>query len=198
MHSFLHENMVLVLNRNWLAINTITPAQAFCSMATDTVTALDVHGPSVMAPVTWEQWRDLPVREGDRFVNTVHGPVRVPTIIVLARYARVPVTRPSFSLRAIRTRDDNRCQYTGRELRRHEGNIDHVIPRSRGGPTSWTNCVLSCKKVNARKADKTPQEAGLRLLRQPEEPKALPATLYLRNTFRIKDWEPFPKPSART
>ena len=191
MSKTLEMNSVLVLNRNWQAINMTTPAQAFCSMATDAATALDIHGKDHMVPTPWERWIDLPVREGDRGVQTTGGQVRVPTVMVLSNFAKVPMRRPGFSLRAIRKRDGNRCQYTGELLAHDEGNIDHVIPRSRGGKTSWTNCVLTCRKVNSRKGAKLPQEAGLKLLRKPEAPRAVPATQLLSNPHGIEDWDMF-------
>lgn len=189
--SSLHKNIVLVLNRNWQAINTTTPALAFAQMATDVATALAIEGQDAMTPTTWEDWQTLPVRETDESIGTVHGPVRVPTVIVLARYNRVPVKRPKFSARAIRERDGGRCQYTGRPLTPDQGNIDHVIPRSRGGPTSWENCVLAAKDVNTRKADRTPNEAGLRLREAPQAPRELPMTFLLKNSHGIPDWDVF-------
>ncbi len=189
--SALHKNIVLVLNRNWQAINTTPPAMAFAQMATDVVTALDIHGTDRMVPTTWEKWKTLPVRAGDESIGTVHGPVRVPTVVVLANYNRVPLKRPKFSLRAVRQRDGNRCQYTGRALEPGEGNIDHVIPRSRGGLTTWDNCVLADRRVNTRKADRTPAEAGLRLIAEPSSPRQVPVTFLLKNTHDIPDWECF-------
>jgi len=72
-----------------------------------------------------------------------------------------------------------------------EGNIDHVMPRSRGGATSWKNCVLASKNVNSKKANRTPDEAGLSLIRKPVAPKAVPVTLTLKNPHNIEDWEIF-------
>ncbi|MEM7145279.1 MAG: HNH endonuclease [Verrucomicrobiota bacterium] len=191
MQSILHKNTVLVLNRNWQAINITTPAMAFCQMSTDVATGLDIHGKEHMIPVTWNQWRELPVREADTSIGTAHGPVRVPTVIVLANFARVPMKRPKFSARNIWLRDNGRCQYTGRALAPGEGNIDHVLPRSRGGESTWENCVLARKSVNSRKADKTPREAGLKLLREPRSPRDVPVTALLKNPNQIADWEPF-------
>src|SRR5438093_10851546 len=85
-----NKSTVLVLNRNWQAIHVKTPAQAFCMMATDVATALDIEHGGDMRPVKWMDWLSLPVREGDNAVRTVHGAVRVPTVIVLATYAKVP------------------------------------------------------------------------------------------------------------
>ena len=81
------------------------------------------------------------------------------------------------------------CQYTGKKLSVGEGNIDHVVPRSRGGDSSWNNCVLSHREINARKADRLPQEAGLRLLRSPVVPRAMPATALIRNLHGVADWQ---------
>ena len=83
------------------------------------------------------------------------------------------------------------CQYTGRKLRPHEGNMDHFVPLSRGGPTSWENCVLADKRVNSRKGAKLPSEAGLRLLRATAVPREVPVTLLIKNTHRVREWEMF-------
>jgi 5-methylcytosine-specific restriction endonuclease McrA len=193
MNDTLNKTTVLVLNRNWQAIHVKTPAQAFCMMATDAATALDIEPGGSMHPIKWADWLALHVREHDHAVRTVHGPVRVPTVIVLANFARVPKRRPKLSAKNIWKRDGATCQYTGRKLAPHEGNIDHVVPRSRGGRTAWENCVLAHKEINSRKADKLPEEAGLRLRRQPSAPRDLPATILIQNAHRVPDWEIFLK-----
>ena len=190
MSNILHQSTVLVLNRHWQAIDTKTPAEAFCMMAADAATALDVADGNFL-PTKWRDWIALPIREGDRAVNTARGPVRVPTVLVAARYARVPLRRPCFGARGIWERDGGVCQYTGRKLSPAEGNIDHVVPRSRGGQSSWDNCVLAHREVNSRKADRLPQEAGLRLRRPPTAPRALPATAFIRNHHDVADWKHF-------
>lgn len=191
MKDTLHKSTVLVLNRNWQAIHVKTPAEAFCMMASGAATGLDVQGEDSMIPVRWDEWLKLPVREDDTAVNTPRGAVRVPTVLVAANYAKVPICRPRFGARGIWERDDGVCQYTGRKLKPGEGNIDHVIPRSRGGDSSWVNCVLSHREVNEKKADRLPQEAGLRLLRHPSVPRALPASALIRNHHGIRDWQRF-------
>jgi len=186
----LNKAMVLVLNRNWQAINVRTPEEAFCQMATDVATGLDIDGES-MIPVKWAAWIKLPIRSQDNSVNTVGGPIRIPTVIVLSNYARVPIRRPRLSAQNIWLRDGGVCQYTGKKLRENEGNIDHVLPRSRGGKTAWENCVLADKRINSLKADKLPQEAGLHLLKKPRPPLELPATVFIRNPLGITDWNYF-------
>ena len=191
MKHLLHLSTVLVLNRNWQAIATKTPAEAFCMMAGGGATGLDVQGDDHIMPVSWDTWLTLPVRDDDNRVLTARGPVRVPTVIVAANYAKVPLCRPRFGARGIWERDGGICQYTGRKLEPGEGNIDHVVPRSRGGISSWENCVLAHREVNSRKGDRLPQEVGLRLLKHPVVPRALPATQFIRNHHGIRDWQRF-------
>ena len=191
MKHLLHLSTVLVLNRNWQAIHVKTPAEAFCMMAAGSATGLDVQSDDTMTPVSWEAWLALPVRENDNHVTTPHGPVRVPTVVVAANYAKVPLCRPRFGARGIWERDGGVCQYTGRKLAPGEGNIDHVVPLSRGGPSTWENCVLAHREVNSRKGDRLPQEVGLRLLKHPVAPRPVPATLLIRNHHGIRDWQHF-------
>ena len=169
MSNILNKATVLVLNRHWQAINVRTPAEAFCQMATNVATGLEIEREEHIRPVTWDEWIRLPLREQDEAVHTVRGPIRVPTVIVAVNYAKVPKKRPKLCARSIRERDGNRCQYTGRLLHPDEGSLDHVVPRSRGGQDAWENLVWSAKDVNQRKADRLPHEAGL-------VPASVPAT----------------------
>jgi 5-methylcytosine-specific restriction endonuclease McrA len=187
----LNKTLVLVLNRHWQAIDVKTPIEAFPMLVTGAATALDMKAGEEMRPVTWEEWMTLPVREGDYAIGTVHGGIRVPSVIVLARFDKVPKRRPKFCAKAIWERDGGVCQYTGRKLRPSEGNIDHIIPRSRGGKTSWENCVLADKKVNSKKGSRLPEEIGLRLLRPPKAPKEIPTSALIRNHHRVQDWDMF-------
>jgi len=196
MSDILNKAIVLVLNRNWQAINIRTPADAFCQMATNAATALDIElgagaRPEALRPVTWDEWITLPVRDGDYAVRTVHGAIRVPTVIVAVNFAKVPKKRPKLNAKNIRERDGNRCQYTGVLLRPDEGNLDHVVPRSRGGADTWENLVWSAKAVNQRKADRLPHEAGLQLLSVPRAPKELPVSAMIRNTHGVAEWKLF-------
>ena len=160
-------------------------------MATNVATALEIEGENHIRPVTWAEWITLPIREQDEAVHTVRGPIRVLTVIVAVNYAKVPKKRPKLCARAIRERDGNRCQYTGKLLQPTEGSLDHVLPRSRGGKDEWENLVWSDKAVNARKGNRLPQEAGLKLLRLPRAPKELPASATIRNAHGIPEWRLF-------
>jgi 5-methylcytosine-specific restriction endonuclease McrA len=100
--------------------------------------------------------------------------VPVPQVIRLCRYIKVPFRRQApWSRRGVLVRDRHRCAYCGRRAT----TVDHVVPRSRGGEDTWLNTVASCAEDNHRKADRTPEQAGMRLLSKPFEPTPADALL---------------------
>jgi len=109
--------------------------------------------------------------------------------ITLTDYDRLPAAAVSFSRRNIFKRDHFTCQYCGRQPAAEELTLDHVIPRSQGGESRWDNCVLACLECNKRKADRTPQQARMRLKHQPVRPQWNP--LYAAHDVRIACWSKF-------
>lgn len=187
----LYHHTVLVLNKNWQAINVTTPANALSMMFAQTAMGLDVKSEEYMVPCNWDNWMLLSIEETDQSVNTPRGKIKLPKIIIATNFDKVPLRKLRFSLKNLWSRDQSKCQYTGKPLSNRNGNIDHIIPKSRGGKTTWTNCVLCHKDVNSRKGDKTPAEAGLRLLTVPKEPFQLPSTVCIKNPLNIKEWNTF-------
>jgi len=185
----LHQKTVLVLNRHWLPVSVVTPADAFCHMVAGTADGLRIS-PDSMLNLAWNDWRKLPT-EGVASIGTKDGLVRIPTVIVLTRFGGLPMCRPSFGFRALWARDGGRCQYSGRKLAIDEADIDHIMPRSRGGGDSWENCVISDRTINRRKGAKTPSEARLHLIRNPTAPRPVPVTHTIENTYNINDWNHF-------
>jgi 5-methylcytosine-specific restriction endonuclease McrA len=121
------------------------------------------------------EWRDVSANAPrEESVHAVSFRIRVPRIILLLIYDRLPKKEVKFTRHNIFERDKNTCQYCGRVFDRKDLNLDHVIPRDRGGPTSWENIVCSCIECNTQKANRTPQEAGLHLIRKPKRPKWRP------------------------
>lgn len=151
---------VLVLNRLWQVIDEKTVEQAFTDLAGGNYTAMRIEG-DMIAPVTWEEWIQLPPLNEEEVVHTRTKGIRMPTVILACNFDRVPKRRPKLTLLNVAKRDGYRCQYTGKILTRDRMSLDHVVPRSRGGRDSLDNVVLADKEVNNRKGDKTPQEAGL-------------------------------------
>jgi 5-methylcytosine-specific restriction endonuclease McrA len=122
----------------------------------------------------------------------VHQGIFLPSVIRLRNYRHVPIRLQVVSRRNIILRDGSRCQYCGDRFESSELTLDHVIPRSRGGRNEWSNLVAACKKDNHRKADRTPEEAGMKLLRRP-----LPQTIHtprflLRSLgLEVNEWGPY-------
>lgn len=138
--------------------------------------SIDWNNPSQATPVDWEEWQTLPVRDYDLAIHTGTKTFRCPRVIIQPNYAKMPMVNPRPTKDAIRKRDGGICQYTGKKLSWAESNIDHVIPRAQGGKNTFENMVLSCKELNSKKADKTPKQAGLTLLRKPTAPKPAPVS----------------------
>ncbi len=177
----------LVLNRSWLAIATTSVRDALRLVYSGAAKAIvpetyEAHG--------FESWADLAIPPEEPCVRTVTLRLRIPEVIVLTRYDRVPSQTVVFTRRNLYRRDRNTCQYCGRKPGTNELTIDHVLPRSRGGRSTWENCVLACVQCNRRKADRTPLEAGLRLAKPPERPKWSPSLGVAVGRVR-QSWEKF-------
>ena len=142
-----------------------------------------------MTPYTWEDWICLPVREFDLAIRSPSIEVRVPTVIIAKNFNRMPIKRPRLTKHNVYMRDGGICQYTGEKLSKNQGNIDHVIPISRGGKDTWTNMVFCDKLLNSQKGNKTPEEAGLELIRPPREPNCKPISSTISS--RHPDWNHF-------
>jgi 5-methylcytosine-specific restriction endonuclease McrA len=105
--------------------------------------------------------------------------IRMPSVVRLIRFFRGVKRAVKFSRINVMTRDDFTCQYCGIKKKMRELNYDHVIPRHMGGRTTWENIVTSCYPCNAKKRNRTPDQAGMTLLSQPMKPKWLPITVHL-------------------
>lgn len=105
--------------------------------------------------------------ENGAFVHSARLTIRIPSVIRLTEFRRIPHQTRALSRKNILLRDRQTCQFCGRVLPAHELTLDHVIPRSRGGHTDWDNLVASCHACNNLKGDHLPEEVGLKLLRPP-------------------------------
>src|SRR3954454_10401645 len=157
----------LVLNRNWQPVNVATVARSLAMLWSETAHAVD---PDDFRLYSWSDWAKLAPREGEPFIRTLTSRLRVPEVVTLTRYDRTRESLVPFSRRNLFKRDHNACQYCGVRPGSEELTIDHVIPRSRGGASTWENCVLACVECNARKANRTPEQARMRLRKPPARP----------------------------
>ena len=140
------------------------------------------------------QWRKLPVRELDDGLPIIGGELRVPRVLHLQRYDRAPRVAVRLTRRNLMLRDQHQCQYCSRRPSLRDLNVDHVIPRSRGGSDSWENLVVSCRSCNLKKGRRTPDEAGMSLLRTPQKPRwSTAAHILLAARESYLEWQPFLK-----
>ena len=176
----------LVLNRNWQAVNIASVARALTLVWNDNAKIVDA---SDFQLYNWADWARLEPLDGMPFIRAVSQRLRVPEIVTLTSFDRLPSSHVTFSRRNIFKRDRFTCQYCGRQPAQDELTIDHVVPRSQNGQSTWDNCVLACLDCNHRKADRTPQQAKLRLRKTPSRPNWNP--MYSRHKLRIKSWGKF-------
>ncbi len=178
---------VLVLNRHYQPIHVTSAKRAF--------TLLYLGAARVIEPdyrtFDFESWAALGSAAGDDVVHTVGRAIKIPRVIMLQLYDRLPRTKVRFSRLNIYARDDNTCQYCGQKLPRIALNLDHVVPRAQGGRTTWENVVCCCVPCNLRKAARTPVQAGMRLLRTPDRPKWTPTFRAPGGKIAHREWIPF-------
>jgi 5-methylcytosine-specific restriction endonuclease McrA len=158
---------VLILNKVWMPIRVVPAIRAFTLLFAGKASVVDVLDYQVF---NWDEWCLTEPVEDEEFVTTSNSKIRVPEVIVLSKYDKLPKKGMKLTKRNIFIRDGFTCQYTGEKVSTKNGDIDHVIPKSKGGKTSWDNLVVCAKAVNRKKADRTPKEAGLRLLKTPTKP----------------------------
>ena len=147
--------------------------------------------------LSWKEWFDLfsiPVDDdgdyGYEWINVNRFKVRLPRIIVLLEYNKIPHTRVRLTRRNLLIRDKFTCQYSGKKVTSRTGTIDHIVPKCRGGKTEWHNVVISTFEVNVKKGGRTPKEAGIKLLKTPREPRWSPLYSYAEMQ-RPKEWKNF-------
>ncbi len=186
MSSSVLERPTLVLNRNWQPVAVSTVARALIKVWNESARIVD---PSNFQIYGWEDWANLRPADGDPVIRTQWLTLKVPEVITLTRYDRLPVKIVAFSRRNVFKRDSFMCQYCGCKPGSEELTIDHVMPRSRGGLSSWTNCVLACIDCNTRKANRTPEQAHMPLRGTPVRPHWNP--LYAPHGVRIESWSKF-------
>jgi 5-methylcytosine-specific restriction endonuclease McrA len=176
LHTLL-DSQVLVLNRLWQAVNVCSARRAFALLYQGHAQVVWADHQNNFATHDFDSWRDFStsVPEADHeMVTTISWKIRVPRVIVLLLFDRLPKKEVKFTRHNVFERDNNTCQYCGQVFERNELNLDHVLPRDKGGLTTWENVVCSCIPCNTRKGNRLPHEAHMRLIRKPKRPKWRP------------------------
>ena len=187
---------VLVLNRSYSAIHVVGARRAFrllCSERAEVVTQTGEQWETY----DFDSWVELsqarhlfPAEDGD-WIRTVNLTIRVPRIVRLLLFDRMPRRAVKFNRRNIFARDDSCCQYCGRRFPSSELSLDHVVPRSRGGLATWANIVCACTRCNARKGGRLPKEANMKLVRKPFKPKSSPVVRLKIASPKYHSWKHF-------
>lgn len=158
---------VLVLNKFWKPIRIIELRQAIVKLMSNATAK--ILEDCVM--YTWEEWEKLEVIPGEPAISSSYRKYKVPSIIITNSAMHYFKHTPKLSRETIFKRDNYTCQYCGMKPERKLLSIDHIIPRSKGGITSWTNCVTSCKSCNFKKQNLTLEKSNMHLLCEPHKPK---------------------------
>jgi len=185
---------VLVLNRLWQAVNVIGARRAFALLVRGHAHVVH-HLEDDFHTFTMLDWIDFStVNPALGELEVVHTPsrtIRLPRVILLTFFDKLPCKELKLTRNNVFERDRNTCQYCARVLPREQLNLDHVIPRNYGGKTTWENIVCSCVKCNTRKANRLPHEAAMRLIRKPSKPKWRPVISLVLGTQHREMWKDF-------
>ncbi len=185
---------VLVLNRLWQAVNVIGARRAFALLAREHASVVH-HTEDDFRVFSLMDWMDFSSRNPSldtlEIVHTPNREIRLPRVILLAWFDKLPCKELKLTRHNVFERDRDTCQYCGHGHAREALNLDHVIPRDRGGKTTWENIVCSCIRCNSRKANRLPHEAQMRLVRKPVRPKWRPVISLVLNTRERERWKDF-------
>ncbi|MDO8528132.1 MAG: HNH endonuclease [Deltaproteobacteria bacterium] len=178
---------VLVLNRSYFPVHVTSVKRAFCLLYRGLAKAVDEQ----YQTFDFQSWSELSAAVHDDTIGLVGRAIVIPRVILLTAYDRLPKRDVRFSRLNILIRDNYTCQYCGQRLKKSQLNLDHVLPRSKGGRTTWENVVASCHDCNCRKGGRSPHEAGFKLLRPPYRPNAFPFSLLLTRPNLHRAWKPY-------
>jgi 5-methylcytosine-specific restriction endonuclease McrA len=192
---------VLVLNKFYQAIRVINVKRAFALLCKELAEVVhiesDAAGKTQWQNLNFDDWRELSQLklefepEGYEWIHTVRFQVAVPRIIRLLGYDKLPRQDVKFNRRNIYARDGSRCQYCGKKMPTTELSLDHVIPRSQGGRSSWENIVCCCIKCNVKKGGRTPVQAHMHLITKPIKPKRSPVINIRLADAKYSSWKQF-------
>jgi 5-methylcytosine-specific restriction endonuclease McrA len=178
---------VLVLNRYYQPVHVTNVRRALSLLYQGVAKAID----NQYRLYEFADWAALAANDQQDCISTVNRKIRVPRVVVLSAYEYLPKGRVRFSRLNIYARDNDTCQYCGRQLVRSDLNLDHVLPRSQGGKTSWENVVCSCVPCNLKKGGRTPDQAGMKLHKKPVRPRWTPFFRGAAKRITYREWLPF-------
>jgi len=190
------ETNVLVLNRFYMAIRVINVRRALTLLYRQCAEVIDIDQ-SQYVSYDFESWCELSKlaslekQPGEEYIQAVGFELQVPRIVRLTMFDKMPLQSVRFNRKNLFARDKHTCQYCGRNEPSHKLSLDHVIPRSHGGPTTWENIVCCCLRCNSRKGGRTPKQARMSLLSRPSKPRVSPLMIQSIDDPRYESWKTF-------
>ena len=188
---------VLVLNKHYNPINITTAKRAFAMLFNSIAEVITVENQQYTAH-NFHSWAEasayrMRFRSGieSEWVYTPTLSLMVPRIVRLLNYDKVRIQTVKLTRRNIYYRDNNTCQYCGRRCRTKELNIDHVVPKSKGGRDNWENLVCACIDCNIKKGSQFPRQAGMHLIRKPKKPSLNPLIRLHLTKKKYASWKNF-------
>lgn len=192
------QSSVLVLNRQYAVVHILSVRRAFCLLYKGLAEVIAVEE-NLFQNYSFDDWLEASLMraeldlhdEESEWIRSVNFEIQVPRVIRLLQSERMPRNSVKFNRRNIFLRDENCCQYCGRRYGTHRLSLDHVMPKSRGGPTNWENIVCCCLDCNVKKGGRTPHEAGMTLMKVPRKPARNPVLFQHLNSRKYRIWRTF-------
>ena len=179
---------VLVLNRSWIPVHIITWDKAMTLMVKEAARPLDRE----LDVYDFKTWLEYSAAHNDYpTVATTKQLICLPEIVILSHFDRLPLRDVKYTRTTLFERDKFTCCFCGKHFPKDELTVDHVIPRCKGGKSTWDNTVTACKPCNNFKDDRTPQEAGLKMHFHPKKPKWISPLSKVGHEHPCKSWQKF-------
>lgn len=196
MSQSLLDSHVLILNRFYMAIRVVDVRRTLTLLYRQCAEVIS-HEAEQFISYDFDSWcemsqlNSLEKQPGDDFIQAVGFEIQVPRIARLTRFDRMPQQTVRFNRKNLFARDEHTCQYCGKDYPTHKLSLDHVVPRSQGGPTTWENIVACCLRCNSRKGGRTPKQAGMKLRTMPGKPRFDPLVTFSVDDQRYRCWKTF-------
>ena len=193
------ESSVLVLNKFYAAVHIVNVKRAFALLFKESAEVVSIDNGQYNS-YDFSSWVDvsafkaeyeLPDEDPYESIRTFSIEIRVPKIIRLVVYDKLPKARVKFNRKNIFARDKNICQYCGKRFPTSELSLDHVVPRTQGGISTWKNIVCACTDCNKHKGGRRPVEAGMKLIRKPVQPRHCPIIQLKLGSNKYQSWRQF-------
>lgn len=178
---------VLVLNKFFFPVDTTSVKRAFLMLYLGAAKAVDMN----YETFDFESWSEISSLKKSETIRTVSKTIKIPRVIIVLRYDKVHSKEVKFNRYNIFKRDRSVCQYCKKSFPKNELSIDHVVPKSLGGKTTWENVVCCCLTCNRRKGSNFLSETAMSLSTKPIKPSwELLSNIYLR-TVKFEEWKLF-------